>query len=87
MPRQPAPENETKRQCFERVGVPRVRKAVKAISVIGNLNGPQYEYTIQDVGHIVDALNKAVEDMETRLGGDGPKGEEGFTFKPAKAKK
>jgi hypothetical protein len=55
-----APADESKADRFKRVGTPRINKAVKAISVIGNLSGNGYEYTDEQIGKINDALTDAV---------------------------
>lgn len=56
---------ESKHDKFMRVVAPRVRKAMKAISLIGNQAGSAYEYTEQDVAHIITALRVAVDAVET----------------------
>lgn len=60
-----APVGETKADKFRRLGSARVVKAVKAISVIGNLAGSGYEYTPEQVQTIRDVL---AGELETALG-------------------
>ena len=58
--RQPAaPEGETKRAKFTRLATARVNKAVKTVSLIGNLAGPGYEFTSTDLDTIRNALDAA----------------------------
>jgi hypothetical protein len=65
MSRNSAPENETKRQKFERLADARVKKALHDIRLIGQCaNKALYEYDVKDVDIIVssitDALNEYV---------------------------
>ena len=70
---------EDKRKKFLRVVAPRVRKAMKAISLIGNQAGSAYEYTSEDVAHIINALRTAVDGVETAYTSKGKVSVE-FTF-------
>jgi len=73
-------KEETKSQKFQRLAATRINKIVSAINTLGNLsNTSQYDFTSEEVGKIIDALNTAVEDLEYRFGGDGEK-TTGFSF-------
>lgn len=54
---------ETKQQKFVRIAEPRVTRACKAISLLGNLAGSSYEYTEEQVeamfGAVQQELDKA----------------------------
>jgi hypothetical protein len=52
--------NETKAAKFKRLGGLRVAKAIKAIGLIGNLNGSGYEYTPEQIDKMRTGLNNAV---------------------------
>jgi hypothetical protein len=66
-----------RRQKFVELAEKRVNKAIKDISLIGNLsNRSNYSYTDQDVKKIVSALRKSVDEMKARFdrkvtGGEG----------------
>lgn len=59
--------DETKADKFRRLGQQRVTKAVKAITVIGNLSGAGYEYTETQIAAIKDALSFAVSNTLARF--------------------
>ena len=59
--RKAAPANETKAQCFIRIGTPRVNKAITAIDLIGNLAGSSYEYTDDQINMIESAIKSALD--------------------------
>lgn len=56
----PAPKSEDKRARFVRMALPRVNRAVNAIRLIGNLSGPVYKSTPQDLDQIKAALIEAI---------------------------
>jgi len=60
-----------KRADFKRVVTPRVKKALKAISLIGNQAGSAYSYTEDDVSFIMAALRNKVDAVEKRYLGGG----------------
>lgn len=64
-------KDETKKEKFRRVVEPRVRKALKAIRLIGNCSGSAYEYTTADVSIIMASLRKEVEQLETKYQSKG----------------
>lgn len=62
---------ESKRDRFLRVAEPRVRRALKAIEIIGLIGGSNkynYDFGSTDVEEIAAALRDAVDVMEMRLG-------------------
>lgn len=63
--------DETKRERFIRVVTPRVKKALKAIGLIGNQAGSAYEYTEQDVAYIMGSLRGACDAVEKRYASSG----------------
>jgi len=56
-----------KRASFKRVVEPRVIKAAKAISLVGNCASAGYSYTPEQVQQITGALLKAVEGVAQRF--------------------
>lgn len=77
-----APEGETKRAKFLRLGGQRVTKALKAIRLIGNLSGSGYEYTEADIKKIDAALDTEMKAVLNRFQPrkPGEKSEAGFQF-------
>lgn len=63
------PDNESKKARFKRIVEPRVGKALKAIGLIGNCTGGEYEYTQKDVANITTALIDAVSKMGDKFAG------------------
>lgn len=61
------PAGETKADKFKRLGEARVGKALKTISLIGNLSGSGYTYTADQVAKITAALENAVSDTMARF--------------------
>lgn len=59
------PKDETKRDKFKRIVELRVRKALKAITLVGNCASPAYEYNADDIAAIVGALQCAIEQLDT----------------------
>lgn len=62
---------EDKHEKFVRVVSPRVKKALKAISLIGNQAGSAYSYTEQDIAYIMGALRGACDAVEKRYASSG----------------
>ena len=58
---------ESRREKFLRLGKQRMEKALKAISLIGNLSGAGYEYTEADVDKINNALADSVEKVVAKF--------------------
>ena len=54
-------ENETKEQRFVRIAEPRVSRACKAVSLLGNLAGSGYEYTEEQVDAMFGAVQEALD--------------------------
>lgn len=50
------PKDETKQDKFKRIVEPRVRKALKAIRLIGNCANPTYGYTDEQISTIITSL-------------------------------
>jgi len=69
--RKPIPKDESKRDKFKRIVLPRVRKAIKTIRLIGNCSGSAYEYTNKDVAEIVVALSNEVEKLQAKYESKG----------------
>ena len=65
------PKDENKRGTFLRIVQPRVRKALKAIRLIGNCSGSAYEYTDKDVAGVITALITEIEQLEARYKSKG----------------
>jgi len=60
---QRAPDNETRRERFIRLANLRAVNAIHAVRLIGNLAGPQYEWTEQDAGRIMAAVQTTLDDV------------------------
>lgn len=77
-----APEGETKRQKFERLGSARMSKVIKGITALGNLSGSSYEFKPEDVEKmrtaIQDATKAALARFVPKVKGEGDK--PAFTF-------
>lgn len=65
------PKDETKRDKFKRVVEPRVRKALKAIRLIGNCSGLAYEYSTNDVISILSSLETELDAVKTKYESKG----------------
>jgi len=61
--------SEEKAADFKRVVTPRVKKALKAIRLIGNQSGSAYKYKDEQVANIIAALRKEVDAVEKRYAG------------------
>lgn len=53
---------ETKQQKFVRIAEPRVTRACKAVSLLGNLAGSSYKYTEEQVDAMFGAVQKALDE-------------------------
>ena len=60
-------ENETKEQRFVRIAEPRVSRACKAVSLLGNLAGSGYEYTEEQVDAMFGAVQEALDTARTQF--------------------
>jgi len=69
--KQVVPKDESKKDKFKRVVEPRVRKAIKAIALIGNCATSGYEYTPDNLAQIAAALNKAEHQLMKRFEAKG----------------
>lgn len=58
---------EGKDKRFLRLGQPRINKAIRSITILGNLSGSNYSYTAAQVDAIEKALKKAVEDTMAKF--------------------
>jgi hypothetical protein len=58
---------ETARERFLRLAPQRVRRAVKAISLIGNFGGANYDSSERERDQIIAALNEAVAEVAQRF--------------------
>lgn len=56
---------------FKRVVEPRVGKALKAIGLVGSVQGSAYECTAEQIAEINSALTEAVEKATNKLSGIG----------------
>lgn len=52
---------ETKEERFIRIAEPRVSRACKAVSLLGNLAGSGYEYTEEQVNAMFGAVQEALD--------------------------
>lgn len=52
---------ETKQQKFVRIAEPRVTRACKAVSLLGNLAGSNYEYTEEQVNAMFGAVQQELD--------------------------
>lgn len=53
----------SKQQAFYKVVTPRVNRALKSISLVGNCASSNYSYTPEQAAKIIDALTLAVEQV------------------------
>ena len=60
---QRAPDGESRRARFIRLANLRAVNAIHAVRLIGNLAGPQYEWTEQDAGRIMAAVQTVLDDV------------------------
>ena len=71
-------EAETPRARFLRLATPRVKRALNALNLVGNLNGHGYDSTPEDREKIIGRLFDAVHETKRRL--EGKKLKEEFTL-------
>ncbi len=70
-----------KRSKFVKLAQARVNRAIKDISLIGNLaNRSAYEYGDEDVKKIFKALHRELDAAKARFGGDAGGKDSGFTL-------
>ncbi len=67
--REPIPKDESKVVKFKRVCTPRLRKALKAISLIGNCSTKDYAYNKEQTDKIINSLTDAVGSLEKQFSG------------------
>ena len=60
-------KTESKVVKFKRVVTPRVNKALKAISLVGNCATKDYAYSQEDASKIVNAMHDAVQSVSKRF--------------------
>ena len=58
---------ETKEQKFKRLAEPRVNNAVKKITLIGNLAGSGYEFSVEQSEKIFALLRSTVDEIEQKF--------------------
>lgn len=63
----PPPSDESKHDRFRRLSAPRINRALKSISLVGNLAGPGYEYTDEEREAVLGELEKAVDRLRLRF--------------------
>lgn len=63
------PKDESKVVKFRRVCTPRLRKALKAISLIGNCSTKDYAYNKEQTDKIINSLTDAVGVLEKQFSG------------------
>lgn len=73
-------KNETKAAKFVRLGVPRMTKTLNAVRQVGNLAGPGYEYTPDQVEKMKVALLEAIEETFLRFNRAGAKEKPTFSL-------
>lgn len=67
------------REKFVELAGKRVNRAIKSISLVGNLsNRSNYSYTEQDVKKITAALRKAIDEMKARFDRKGNGNDDSF---------
>jgi hypothetical protein len=80
-PVDPAPQQESKRDRFERLAERRVTNALKQIRLIGNLaNRGNYDYTDEHVRQLLDALEAEMRHLRKRFQQQGASGRT-FSFR------
>jgi hypothetical protein len=65
--RKPPPENETRRDRFQRIGQRRMNDVLQRIRLLGNLSSPQYEYNMTDISQMRATVQGALEDALARF--------------------
>jgi len=59
--------SESKEDKFRRLAGMRVNNALQKIRIIGNLAGPGYSYTPEQIEKIIAALNGAIAEVEAKF--------------------
>lgn len=62
-----APPGETKAGKFSRLASKRMTRILGSIGKLGNLAGPGYEYTPEQIGRMVNAIQTETEKMSRRF--------------------
>ena len=75
---QGAGPTESKEEKFSRLATKRTKNALDKISLLGNLAGPSYRYTDEQVQKIIVALRQAVDEVEGKFQKRGKKSEQSF---------
>lgn len=60
-------ENESKEQRFVRIAEPRVNRACKAVSLLGNLAGSGYDCTPEQVDAMFGAVQAALDNARAQF--------------------
>ena len=60
-------KSESKEDKFRRLAGMRVNNALQKIRIIGNLAGPGYSYTPEQIEKIIVALNGAIAEVEEKF--------------------
>lgn len=79
MARTPTPKNETPEVRFKRMASMRVNKALRAISLLGNLSGSRYKSTPDQISKIEAAFRDVLTTTFARMKGQKA-GREGFSL-------
>ncbi len=74
--------NQTPAEKFIRLAEQRTGMALKYIGLVGNLSGPGYEHTDEQVEQILTAIQEAVDRAKDRFGGK-PTASAGFHLSKA----
>jgi hypothetical protein len=72
---------ETARDKFLRLAPARMEAAIKKITLVGNLGGYGYEYQPAEVKQMIEALNAAVQEAESKFGNKRTGKRGGFSFR------
>lgn len=81
MAKNKAPKSESARERFLRLATSRTDAAIKRISLLGNLAGSGYEYEPGEPKQIIDALQEALDEVESKFSRKkADKKETGFSF-------
>lgn len=76
----PVEPKETRAQTFVRLANARVGRALGALSVIGNLASPNYEYTDEQAAKIVAVLQSEVDALKAKFAKPEAAAKTGFTL-------
>jgi hypothetical protein len=78
--RKPPPPNESKRDRFCRIGERRMNEVIGKIALLGNLSGPQYECTHDDLERMKSTIQIALDGAMSRFGRTVRQQATGFSF-------